>query len=414
MLKRTKSANQSVIADAINSDHTAITMTGNQQPDEDDYGYVSQEAADFYNKMMEKYNKMPEEPKFPIHKKKVNTNLNSAKERVIAALEREKEEANMPHKRRRKHEIDDEKDFEEPKPVPQAKPKPKCAPPLMNFADLLKVAEKKQHEPIIIEKKKEVEEERPLTKKQKREIEKQREYMEKKMNGSQQQKPSTVNRIPKVSSNQDKSKPMDTLKSSKSNVIKPNSNSQKQYSETKSKISIDSKKANNIDVHKRMNDVKTPRKDDFRNPKQMERMPIKSTDKYKSEDKFKRPIAPGSSSSNGYNNNKAIRREDQQNKSAAADKKSYLFDNTKQSIGKLSKQEIVAKRPLTTLNNGKAKEYAPADIRNKKPSDRPKEFPPRDLKPKQFPPADVRRRDDKRKMLLQKSTCCFANFVFSL
>jgi hypothetical protein len=34
------------------------------QPDEDDYGYVSQEASAFYNKLMEKYTSTPsEEPK---------------------------------------------------------------------------------------------------------------------------------------------------------------------------------------------------------------------------------------------------------------------------------------------------------------------------------------------------------------
>lgn len=35
------------------------------QPDEDDYGYVSQEASAFYNKLIEKYTSIPsEEPKF--------------------------------------------------------------------------------------------------------------------------------------------------------------------------------------------------------------------------------------------------------------------------------------------------------------------------------------------------------------
>lgn len=105
MLKRTKSANQSVIEDAIDNDNTAVTLAGPMQPDEDDYGYVSQEASQFYNKMMEKYNKMPEEPKFDMSKKKVSTNLGSTKDRVRAALEREKEEAMLPHKRKRKHKV---------------------------------------------------------------------------------------------------------------------------------------------------------------------------------------------------------------------------------------------------------------------------------------------------------------------
>jgi len=38
--------------------------TGLVQPDEDDYGYVSQEASAFYNKLMEKYSSTPsDEPK---------------------------------------------------------------------------------------------------------------------------------------------------------------------------------------------------------------------------------------------------------------------------------------------------------------------------------------------------------------
>lgn len=50
------------------------------QPDEDDYGYVSQEASAFYNKLMDKYSNMPpEEPKFPLAKKATVKDLNAAK-----------------------------------------------------------------------------------------------------------------------------------------------------------------------------------------------------------------------------------------------------------------------------------------------------------------------------------------------
>lgn len=138
MLKRTKSANQSVIDDAVDKNNTAVTLAGPCQPDEDDYGYVSQEAAAFYNKMMEKYSQMPDEPKFPLGKKKVSTNLNSTRDRVQAALEREKEEALLPHKRKRKRKEEEEdagsqSPEAEEKPVMQQKSKPK-APPPMNFA----------------------------------------------------------------------------------------------------------------------------------------------------------------------------------------------------------------------------------------------------------------------------------------
>lgn len=150
MLKRTKSANQSVIQDAVDNDNTAVTLAGPMQPDEDDYGYVSQEASAFYNKMMEKYSKMPDEPKFDLTKKKVSTNLNNTKDRVKAALEKEREEALLPHKRKRKHKEHKDDDDEEgisygrpdqpdehqspslPPPPPPKKHKP--APPPMNFA----------------------------------------------------------------------------------------------------------------------------------------------------------------------------------------------------------------------------------------------------------------------------------------
>lgn len=68
-LKVIKSANKSVLADAIDRDNTAVTREGPEQPDQDDYGYESQEAAALYEKMMEKYSKIPDEPKFPMGSK---------------------------------------------------------------------------------------------------------------------------------------------------------------------------------------------------------------------------------------------------------------------------------------------------------------------------------------------------------
>uniref|UniRef100_A0A1Y1K910 SPT2 homolog N-terminal domain-containing protein n=1 Tax=Photinus pyralis TaxID=7054 RepID=A0A1Y1K910_PHOPY len=177
MLKRTKSANQSVIEDAVDKDNTAVTLVGPSQPDEDDYGYVSQEASAFYNKMMEKYNKMPDDPKFPSSRKKASINLTSTKDRVRAALEREKEEALMPHRRKRKTkeeepEIESTERVDEYKIEPPVKKKPKMnAPPALNFNDLLKLAAVKQHEPIMIEVKPKEEEGPLLTKKQKKELE---------------------------------------------------------------------------------------------------------------------------------------------------------------------------------------------------------------------------------------------------
>lgn len=64
-LKVIKSANKSVLQEAVDKDNTAVTLTGPDQPDQDDYGYESQEAAAIYAKMMQKYSKIPDQPKFP-------------------------------------------------------------------------------------------------------------------------------------------------------------------------------------------------------------------------------------------------------------------------------------------------------------------------------------------------------------
>lgn len=143
MLKRTKSANQSVLEEAVDKTHTAVTRAGPEQPDEDDYGYVSQEASALYEKMMQKYSEIPEEPKFNLLKKKVSTNLSSTKDRVKAALDKEKEDAMQPRKRkRRKHqegaEDDNEQkgDHDRDSPVAKilSKPKPRVpAPPPLSF-----------------------------------------------------------------------------------------------------------------------------------------------------------------------------------------------------------------------------------------------------------------------------------------
>nr|XP_021188886.2 protein SPT2 homolog [Helicoverpa armigera] len=183
-LKVIKSANKSVIADAIDRDNTAVTREGPEQPDQDDYGYESQEAAAIYEKMMEKYSKLPDEPKFPVGNTSVKKDLNGTRERVKHALKHEDDP--VPHKRRRRGEngeresspptrYEPEKDKKESKPD---KPKfRKPAPPPMDFNQLLKLAEQKKSEPIEIGKKKEVVTEmesgteRLMTKKQKREYE---------------------------------------------------------------------------------------------------------------------------------------------------------------------------------------------------------------------------------------------------
>lgn len=64
---------------------------------------------------------------------------------------------------------------------PKVKKKP-AVPPVMSFSELLKIAEKKQHEPVMVEVKPKVEEERPMTKRQKKE------YMQEKERREQREK----------------------------------------------------------------------------------------------------------------------------------------------------------------------------------------------------------------------------------
>lgn len=123
--------------------------------------------------------------------------LKLLQDRVKMALLREEEEEMMPRKRKRKHkEKPDDTDnqcyassdmrdlssmdkFEEKRPPPKPR---KMAPPPMDFNELLKIAQKKQFEPVSkVEPKVIVEEpERPMTKKQREEYLKEMEYRKRK------------------------------------------------------------------------------------------------------------------------------------------------------------------------------------------------------------------------------------------
>lgn len=165
MLKVIKSADKSVIEDAKTLDNTAITLQGPDQPDEDDYGYVSHEANAYYSKLMQKYGtSAPEEKMGSNHdRKKSKFSIKETLERTKTQLHAESTQSSGT---RRAHNrstgekghvengtvkpvivsnfnIEPEKKKEKPKP---SGPKP---PPLA-FNELLKIAAKKQHEPIKI------------------------------------------------------------------------------------------------------------------------------------------------------------------------------------------------------------------------------------------------------------------------
>lgn len=198
-LKVCKAANKSVLADAIDNENTAVTMAGPSQPDEDDYGYVSQEASAFYNQLMNKYSNLPpEKPLFSSSGKKTVKDIASTKDRVKQALKQQEIEEALGHRRKRKpsslgtkeseyedqdEKVPDKKPKEQEKTEKDEKPKlkKKPLPPPMDFGELLKLAEKKQHEPVVIDVKPKVEEpERLMTKKQMKEYMKEKEWRERK------------------------------------------------------------------------------------------------------------------------------------------------------------------------------------------------------------------------------------------
>lgn len=230
-LKVCKAANKSVLADAIDNENTAVTLAGPSQPDEDDYGYVSQEASAFYNQLMNKYNSAPSNNIFSKdNRKRTIKDIASTKDRVKQALKQQEVEEALGHRRKRKLSTKEtevetdtkiEKDDSEDKKEKDEKPKPKkkAMPPPIDFSELLKIAEKKQHEPIVIEvKPKNEEPERLLTKKQMKEYAKEKEWRERKEQRSKVSNTSSkdgISAVPNKSSKTQESQGNDISKTSK-------------------------------------------------------------------------------------------------------------------------------------------------------------------------------------------------------
>lgn len=203
MLKVIKSANKSVLDDATDAQDTEAGTI-----EQDDYGYSSTVASQFYDKLMDKYKSTPEEPtkyKFQEASKRTMSkdDIARAKARVKDALLRQQEEENAPRSRKRTsgagtstgpvragpdpYDPVEEKRRREEESVDKASKKPlpgapkaatvvrrQNAPRPEGFAELLKLAEKKQHEPIVVrpEKKRDGNEpERLMTKREKKEYE---------------------------------------------------------------------------------------------------------------------------------------------------------------------------------------------------------------------------------------------------
>ncbi|XP_018302337.1 protein SPT2 homolog isoform X2 [Mycetomoellerius zeteki] len=228
-LKVCKAANKSVIEDAIDSENTAITIAGPSQPDEDDYGYESQAASALYNQLMNKYNSLPpEKPLFSASERTVK-DIASTKDRVKQALKQQELEESSGHRRKRKsnisniketeieekvennkeinNKVKEIKEDEKPKVKEDKDEKPKVKKksslPPIGFAELLKLAEVKQYEPVVVEVKPKVENERPMTKRQKMEYiqEKERKEQREKKDLETNKKTSTSSKLDKTQAN---------------------------------------------------------------------------------------------------------------------------------------------------------------------------------------------------------------------
>lgn len=391
MLKVIKSANKSVLDDAVDNVHTAVTREGADQPDQDDYGYVSNEANAFYQKYIEKVKDVKEEKNFAPSRPATRTDLNSTKDRVKAAIEREIAERNMPHTRvrtstsssssklasaltatsgsLRKKDLYDpeaEKEMEEKKKreeEQQRKAKNKKPPaPAMDFQALLKLAEKKQFEPVVVETEtKKKEPERLLTKKEKQELEERQKFMEER-----------ERRKRELEKNGGKTISSTKPKAPERQKMEPNGRIPKlnQSAPSKPTSSGSSSNAN------------------------------KSSD-LKSSATFKKPLNPVSTSSNS--GQKSLHSSSAKTSSTSAASKSSVTSSkplTKDrplskptSSSSLKSGSATISKGSLTQNTGKAVYNGPT-----------REFPPRDTKPKpqqvpektrQFPPPDVRRSTNK-------------------
>ncbi|XP_034937637.1 protein SPT2 homolog [Chelonus insularis] len=414
-LKVTKSANKSVLADAINTEDTAVTITGFVQPDEDDYGYVSQEASAFYDRLLNKYSHSPDKPLFSDSGKRSVKDIASTKDRVKQALKQQEIDDSLPHRRKRKsseiatgsgtakdNEIEEKCQSEKAKEGDKVKKKRPPMPPPIDFASLLKLAEKKQHEPIIIEPKPKpkpetVEYERPMTKKQKKEFMKEKEWREKrereKNNDHSTSNGSSSNNINSNSSDS-------TSKLNKPIVNKHNSKLYNELTSTKltNNKNVDSKNSSPKPIQSSNPSIKM--KNDNNNKPSVTKMnskPILTSEKDEIlEERRKLELEKRKLES--------MRRmiEEEKRKLALENKNKKISQEAKSSsTNKLTKSNDKIEPSSSNIKDSKLKQINSTNNINKSrvpstESGKPvKQFPPADCynnKPKQFPPPDMIRR----------------------
>lgn len=415
MLKTIKSANKSVLDDAIDHQDTAVTLEGPDQPDEDDYGYTSQEATALYSKLMDKYKSVPEDKKYDFSKKALSKDeMKSTKDRVKAAIVREQEEENLPHRRQRQSKSSSEiksehsRDkspkpnsyfYNEPEPQPE-KPKVKKKPPpppAMDFKELLKLAEQKQFEPIKIETPKvQKEPERLMTHKEKAErrayLEEQERRKLKRENGGKApptaaaaptpNKMEPNGRIPKLNNGSSISKdnriPKTNGKTEVKPSMKPGSNSQSNQS-----MGPPAAKVRKIDPSNNNN-----------NNSSTSKLYGALTKPSGSSQNISRSTNSSTSSQNPRKQNDQDRISTSSTKSSmdsSTSKKSAITQQPSKSSASTSTTVIKSKAPQKVPE--KTRDFPPKDTNIKKTplsAVKPRQFPPADVKTRKFPPDDVR------------------------
>lgn len=404
-LKVIKSSKKFYTGDSNLDENTSVTLCENEQPDEDDYGFASATSDQFHKKLMEKYQKLPEEKKFASsgkHKAMSKEEMQRTKDRVKSAFttpEDEQHHFKQGHKQRNsiiKSRIEkSSRDHATAYSVPQDKknidkPKPKLRPaPVVNFQELLKLAEQKQHEDIVIDVPTKKEPERPLTSKEKRELEELEAARKAKM------KP---NRIPKLGAIP---KLGDSLKHDKNNnegaSIKKPPVTQSRPTGPQSKPLIRSQDSSDLQ----------------RRPLNGSSSSSNSASKLrdalqKTNGSSQKPSPPAAAKSTIINQRMptkpvdrapAVKPKDSQPRSlSAVQNSSSKIDKSRPSTSSMKAPEKAREFPPRDLM--RTREFPPRDLK------RPREFPPKDLmRPREFPPRDGKRMTQQQISRKRESNC---------
>lgn len=381
MLKTTKSAVKF---------QTGEGEVGNnpEQPDEDDYGFVSHESENLYKKLMDKYQKIPEEKKFVsggCSKYRVisKEEMQSTKDRVKQALTRDKEDEANPQTRQRQSRVkSDNNDVRERikdlahvgiERKEKDKPRPKVIvrqAPIVDFQALLKLAEQKQHEPIKMEiQSKKKDPDRLMTSKEKREQEELDAFMKAKDARAKGRIPKLNSAIPRLSdSKQDRNNNDGSSRANGSDKFRKPLNSSDKLAKPSTSTSSKLQAA----LQKPQSSVR---------PSQSAQKAILGHNN-KSQPTSSKTVANSSKSKEVPSRNTVAQR-------PGAGTSSKDMKNIKA-------------RPFPPKDVQKTREFPPRDIQ------RTREFPPRDVqRTREFPPRDVQRtrefppRDHRRPQQMQ-------------